>query len=522
LKDRIGLFILVSFVLITSWIWLTIDTTPPWYDQADYLHTSLHYAQQLKDLNLPEFLKSVITFNRIRPPVLMLIVTPVFFQPYRNEDLAVMTNVLYLVLAFIVVYKICKSYLNSKASLLCCFVLFMYPLIFGLSRQLLPEICLLCIVSLSMLLLLKCDYFRNIKYSLLLGVSIGIGMLTKMTYAAFLIGPFIYVMYKSLTLSRKARLNLLYCLIIAIGLSAIWHGPNLKQHFSLIFSMSYGKGASWASRGTLFSADALLYYPREIMYYGISFLFSLIFLFSSTRFFIKNKDKDMKFIFLLWILTPVILFSIFLGKDVRFIIPIFVPIAIITGQGIYEIKNKIMKYALITMLVVTGFFQFMCYSFRIPMLSQLAHKSLIWNRVVFFDPLPYSCYRMLPEHAEWGVMDSLLFIKSHMERENIKESSSLLLAQQRVYNANTLLYYSDKEKFRCHIFYMGGAEDGYSMISQKYDYVIYKDKEAAYVPVYISRIKKAIKYIKANPGEFKLIYKNRLPDGSNILIYKHG
>ena len=470
----------------------------------------------------------------------MLIATPVFFLSYRNEDLAVMTSVLYLILAFMAVYKICKLYLNSRASLLCCFVLFMYPLIFGLSRQLLPTACLLSIVSLSMLLLLKCSYFKNLRYSLLLGMSLGVGMLTKITYLSFMAGPFIYVVLKSclipflnhdkneyvdkknLQLSRRVRLNFLYCLIIAIGLSIIWYVPNLKANINLIADLTYGEGALRCSRGSLFSLEGLLFYPHEVMNYGISFIFSLLFIIAAIRFFRAKKYKDIKVIILLWMLAPIFLYSIFLAKDVRFIVPIFTPIAIITGVGIYEIKSKISRRISVAIIIVVGILQFIAYSFKIPLMSQLAPKSVIWDRVVFFDPVPYTCYRTLPEHVEWGVMDSLLFIKSHMERENIKESSIVLLADHKAYNPNTLFYYCDKEKFRCRILSIHDAEDDYFMIRQEYDYVLYKDNEASDIPVYMSRIEKAIKYIKANPDEFRLIYKNRLPDGSNILIYKHG
>ena len=517
MKDKVGLFILVIFILITNWIWLTIDTTPPWWDQANYLQTSLHYAQQLKDLNLPEFLKSVITFNRIRPPVPMLIATPVFFLSYRNEDLAVMTSVLYLILAFMAVYKICKLYLNSRASLLCCFVLFMYPLIFGLSRQLLPEISLLSIVSLCMLLLLKCDYFKNTKYSLLLGISIAMGMLTKMTYAAFLIGPFIYVMGKSLTISRKIRLNLLYCIVIAVGLSAVWYGPNLKENLSLVFTMSYGKEALRASRGAVFSADGLLYYPCEIMNYGISFLFSFIFLFSSLIFFIKNKDRDIKFIFLLWILTPVLIFSIFLGKDVRFIVPIFVPIAIITGQGIYEIKIRTLRHILITTVVIFGIFQLAAYSFKIPTMPQLADKRLAWSKIVFFDSNPYSCYITYPEDAEWSIQEIFSFIRSHMKKEGIKRSSAWLLSNHKAYNVNTLSYYGAKEELGCYFLFTLDTKIG----TRAYDFIIYKDKKTGVIYSSKNEIKKAIRYIKHHSEKFNMIYKKELPDGSNLLIYKH-
>ena len=141
-KQWVFLILLLLFIAITTWIWLILDTQPPWMDQANYLGSSCQYAQRLQELDFGGFFKDLIFFNRIRPPLVMLLTTPVYFFNYRNEDLAVMMNVLFMALTFLVIFKLCKDYLEPKATLLSCFILSMDPIIFELTRTYLIDISL--------------------------------------------------------------------------------------------------------------------------------------------------------------------------------------------------------------------------------------------------------------------------------------------------------------------------------------------------------------------------------------------
>jgi hypothetical protein len=217
-----------------------------------------------------------------------------------------------------------------------------------------------------------------------------------------------------------------------------------------------------------------------------------------------------------------ILFSIFLGKDVRFIVPIFLPIAIITGQGIYDIGYKALRHIFIALVIIIGFFQFMAYSFKIPIFPQLAYRTLEWNNIVFFDSRPYSCYRTYPENLEWGIKDVLLSIRSNMRQGYTKEPVVLFLSNHEAYNPNAFLYYKEKEKIQCRVFSVYDAIDTDFMSKNEYNYVILKDKDATDIESYKKRIQEVVKYIREHPEEFSMIYQKKLPDGSNILIYKHG
>jgi len=538
-KDKIGLILLMLFIFAANWIWLTLDTEPPWWDQADYLNTARHYAQELKDLNVSGFLNSIITFNPVRPPLPMIMAAPVYFFNYRPEDLAVMINILYLLIAFLAIFKICETYLNRQAALLSCFVLFMFPLVFGFSRQFLVDICLLSIVTLSIWLLLKCDYFRNFKFSLLLGFALGAGMLVKLPFIIFLSGPLIYVAGKSFlfswrlknkgdskeaSASDKVWLNIASCFSIAIILSAVWYLPNLMNTIHFVAENGYAQ-VSRNARGNLFTLRALVFYPQTLMNYGVSFIFSGLFVISSFVFFLKNGYHDLKVILGAWIFVPLLIFTFSQTSDQRFLVPIAPAVAIIIGYGVSSILNKLFRLLLIALILVFGFLQFLTYSFRIPFLAKFENKTLAYGEILLFDSNRWGCMKGPPENLPYHFDDIFSAIKQD-KKQNNSAGVILLLSDHAAYNLNTLGYYNNKGKFNFHFVKSNKAILTVDEISEfisgrGYQYVIYKDQFATEIPDYLNRINQAKAYIDSHPEEFRIIRKLRSPDDSNIIIYKH-
>ena len=527
-KQWVFLILLLLFIATTTWVWLTLDTQPPWWDQSKYLQASLHYARCLQKLDLGCFFNNFISFNRARPPLVMLLNTPVYFFNYRNEDVAVMINVLFMAFTFLIIFKICKDYLNPKTAVLSCFLLSIYPVIYGHMRTYLMDIALMSIVSASIYLLLKCDGFRNLKYSILLGLSLGLGILTRQSYPAFVAGPFVYIVYKSgiippihkdnnkgSPLLHKPRLNFLYCLIVAIALTSPWYIPNFKEAMGLVL---YNNSVEWA----------ILYMPSHpnvthfltsfltrMMFYGVTAFFVLLFLCSSIFFFFFKRHKlyDIKRVFTWWMLLPFLMFTFSLNKQERFFSPSLPAVAIITAQGIYQIKNRLIRWIGIGLIVVVGLFQFSVDSFNTPiLLPNISFKPFPWHQQPSYRPM----------REEWMVEDVLFAIKRDMEKEKKDLSTVMLLSDHKAYNANTLNYYSSKERLGIRFLSAAWIDNVASVMEQKnYHYIIYKDaNNYATIPLHRKRVYEALVYLNEHLEEYRVIYKRSLLDGSNVIIYK--
>ena len=532
-KQWVVLILLLLFIATTSWIWLTLDTQPPWWDQSDYLQTSCQYAHHLQRLHFGGFFKDLIFFNVIRPPLVMLLTTPVYFFNYRNEDLAVMINVLFMALAFFAILKICKGYLNPKAALLSCFILSMYPIIFELTRTFMVDIGLMSMVVLSIYLLLKCDGFKNLKYSLLLGLSLGLGMLTKQSYPIFIIVPFICIVWKSNLMAftnrakigspdsiAKALLNLIYCLLVAEALTLPWYSANLRHTLHLL---SYYNSAEFVAKYVPYYLQDikkfLTYYPIIMAKYGISALFTFLFLCSGIFFFRTPKFGDIKRVFIWLIVFPLIFFTFSLGKNIRFLVPLLPAVAIITAHGLYLIKNRLIKTITIGLIVCVGAFQFFVYSFNISFLREKLPKIIIWEKIVVFHPERW--YSKHPQQEEWKVEEVLATIKKDMKENSKRETTIIILSDHKTYNANTLNYYSTKKRLGLLFRSAAWTDDVTSfMAKENYLYVIYKDVDASDLEFYKRRIDKAYAYLQQHTQEFTIIDKIRVFDGSHIVVYK--
>ncbi|MFQ5886308.1 MAG: glycosyltransferase family 39 protein, partial [Anaerolineae bacterium] len=112
-------------------------------------------------------------------------------------DVALMGNMLYLFVLLFSVYGIGRKMYGRGVGLLAAFAVSTYPILFNLSRTAYPDFALTAMVALSISLLTRADGFRNRTYSLLWGLSLGLGLLTKWPFLAFVGGPAIYLFLRS-------------------------------------------------------------------------------------------------------------------------------------------------------------------------------------------------------------------------------------------------------------------------------------------------------------------------------------
>ena len=107
-----------------------------------------------------------------------------------------MINMLYYVILIIAVYFIGKKMLDKKTGLLAAFIVSFYPGICGMSRQFEHDFPATAMVALCISSLLYTEDFKNTKYSLLFGISLGLGIFFRGQTLFFMIGPIGYVFYR--------------------------------------------------------------------------------------------------------------------------------------------------------------------------------------------------------------------------------------------------------------------------------------------------------------------------------------
>ncbi|UCH89295.1 MAG: glycosyltransferase family 39 protein [Thermoplasmata archaeon] len=194
--DYIILLIVTAIHGVNNYVWLTKDKMIQGWDAAQYLTYSYQYHLLFTDPTRNFFIDFFL-INRQRPPLRLIITSPFYGIFGLSVDVAVMTNVIFMIILLFSVYGIGKYLFSREVGLFAAILVSLFPIIHGLSRSFLVDFPSAAMIALSIYLLLKTEYFTNRKYSILFGLSMGLGLLTRDAYPVFMLGPLLYIMYKS-------------------------------------------------------------------------------------------------------------------------------------------------------------------------------------------------------------------------------------------------------------------------------------------------------------------------------------
>lgn len=239
-----ALILLVIIHLVVNWLYISTNVTILGVDVPAHLESTLVYNRILSHVDLKALFRA-LTWSWNRPPLPFL--TAVLF--YRlfgvSTDSALMSNSPYLIVLLFSVYGIGRRVYNRPVGLLAAFLVSTYPILFNLSRTFYPDFALTALVALSIYFLMGVERFHNRKYSLLLGLTLGLGMLSKWPFAAFVGASLLYVIIRSrggldirLSVGIEAETSSpLHRILICPGvhimagflLAAIWYLPNWDQ-----------------------------------------------------------------------------------------------------------------------------------------------------------------------------------------------------------------------------------------------------------------------------------------------------
>lgn len=228
----------VLFHAINNWIWLAANVTWTGWDKARHLTQSLAYAEIFRSLSLQSLFEATVS-DPIRPPLFGASASILYALFGRSDDVAVMVHILYMVVALAATYSIGNRWGGRRVGLVAVALVSLFPMFYAMSRYFYIEFALMAMVVLAVSLALATDGFRRKGLSLLFGLSLGLGMLTKRTFGVFVAGPLVVaVLSAGLLPMLWARLKqrptvhwkqLLLSLVGGFALSALWYGPNREM-----------------------------------------------------------------------------------------------------------------------------------------------------------------------------------------------------------------------------------------------------------------------------------------------------
>jgi len=353
------LSILVLFQGVNNYFWLKQDNESLGTDVALHVNSAVSLRQGLKSIlhseaSLPQKCRSVrfLFFdNQVYwPRFVHLIAALTSFLPGDPLFWIRFSNMFYFIILIISVYLLGKKIHSPPAGLLAACFISLYPGIFGLSRKFGLDFPLIAIVSLAMYFLISSDNFRNLRYSILFGLTSGLALLIKGQFVFFLAGPFLYVVCKGFMDKdgkKKSIRNILIIAFLALAIAMVWW-------YKMTSSM-------W---GIYFRPTVASILPRFFIlaYYHMSPLFFAAFLLGFS-FYIAGRKMPPVFL-LLWIIVPFLLFSVLvIANHERYIFPVFGATALISAAGLLRFPLRKARVALIAFFIFIGIAQFFMYSY---------------------------------------------------------------------------------------------------------------------------------------------------------------
>ncbi len=241
-RSLLALAAVFLFHAVNNAIWLSTNMVTIGWDRLDHLVRTLSYNNILSQVT-PATLFKALTWSDYYPPLVHVVVVAAYKLFGVATDVAAMTNLLYLAVLLGSVYAIGKRIGDEDTGILAALLVSLFPMVFAFSRYLYLDFALTAMVAANLALLLATDRFRQRRFSWLYGLSFGLGMLTKWTFAAFVAAPLLWIVCRrriwreALRAARALpaqRRAIGVAVIAGTALSAAWLLPNADRVQELV------------------------------------------------------------------------------------------------------------------------------------------------------------------------------------------------------------------------------------------------------------------------------------------------
>jgi hypothetical protein len=547
------LFLFIFAYVDVTYIYLRANTVPPRWDDSMYLehseiifnaaHGHAPYNSAYLNLTALGSLNLVSLYTHLlggsHAPLITLLPIPNYFV-FGTGFPGLAATFFELILAFnLIFYRLVSEIADRQTALLAVVITSTMPLTIGLSRYFLVEYGLMILVTLWVYLQIKCNHFREGRYNIWMGIVLGLGMLMKVTFPLYIIGPIIWGLTSVLAEPKfdKEKFIILFrnnliVLLVGIMVMGTWYIPNIKQILTFAIGAGFGGPAQYYSIGNPFEVRVLLNYWLGVINGGISayyfFILTFLSIIKGIRYIFEKRStsilitesKTSIWTVFFWFLVPFIVFSFGVNKDVRFLLPALPAMGFILAKMIttFFYKNNFGKAAIMLMMI------FPCFLFGYTSLPLSSNYSLQVGP--FLIIAPQINYAARPVSQSWPLEQMLLTINEDAKKNNLNNGNSPIFVgvvpNHQFFNPNNWGYFSAHHNlpFTFELFEPLLNDDWTVQKDRIFakDYLITKTGDQgpsfAYNP-YLTPL------LLNDELPFNELARFKLPDGSDGIIYKN-
>jgi hypothetical protein len=487
-------------------LWYALGDHPQHWDSAIHLSESLN-ANRIGTDSFASGLRQALNVSWYYPPFVSYVSIPIYALYGESEFAGLQVMTFFFVILVLSVYATGNLLFGNREGLVAASLMASFPIVIRYSHMFMLDLPLASMTSLALYLLIRTDTFKRRTMSLLFGVALGAGMLTKWTFPLFILVPFLYTAIPTLRRSAWRRyqvISWLMSVLIGSAIAAPWYLVHAIQILS-------GRGGE-LGRGEQTLAGSIGYYimmiPGEVSWIILPLLTGgiLICLF-------KYRLRFQTLVLpVLAFLGGYALLTLIGFKQPRFAIPLLPPLCVLAAAGLVSLVPKDTTSGKLidrptAVLISLPLVQFFLVSFISPktMIGQLFSSPFLSASIMKVDG---------PVRTDWK-QDSIAAAIDHDRIALGRTRAVVRVIPDYVYFNNATISYSAK-LHRYPIVVMGTT--GFPLFT---DYVLLKSGNTGDDSGDRDRLRQEITTEAVRPdGMYNLLQRWTLPDGSEGMLFR--
>ena len=353
------------FTLYLLWVnrsYHIANTRPPTYDDAWYLETSLHFYHRLTTEGLRAFLSAYASSFGTKAPLISALPLPFYLLFGTGLPTAMLVNSVFVVITNIYLFLLARRLFSAEVGVAAVVFYQTMPLAYGLSRSFFPDYGLAALVIAWFYYLVDSDRLTRGRANFLLGIVLGLGLLMKVLFPAFVAAPLLLALYaqrrqgtapalESFWLWRiAARRPLAAILVPGLAIAATWYAFHLRAILTYAWQGAYGEiGGQYGGGLTHWASLAVnrgvsFYYAAALLALGAAALAA-----ARGRLVLDSRAG----LLAAWLLPALAAIASGRNREVRFVIPLLPAMAILLALAVFHLgRDRRLQVVLAVLLAV--------------------------------------------------------------------------------------------------------------------------------------------------------------------------
>ena len=322
------LFLSISFLyLVFNFVWWYLNT-PVIIDGI----SAVHFADVFEN-----------SFLYRNAPLITWIMKGMFFlfgKEYFDLQI-IFVNYLFFLISLYFIYKIAVEIKDKETGNITMVLFAITPAIYGLSRQYgHQDYHIIAAITANIYCLIKTDYFKNLKWSVLYGITVGIGLLIKDEFLAYFFIPWLYIVIISFVenINIKKIINVLITILIGCSIS----GFHYFQDWIILKLIN----EPFTETVPVFSFDSIKIVTISLWEDLLSVPIFVIFIIGLVYFLFKYRNQN-KYLFIFWIAVPWLIVTFMPHhKKVEYFAGFIPAIILICSIFLTSLSDNVRKYTI--------------------------------------------------------------------------------------------------------------------------------------------------------------------------------